>query len=289
MSKLLKCLAVVIGVLGLLAGGCSQQDLGLSFQEAKPVNTLGVRLKSYGKYEESAPAHLKSLGVRYIEIPAPLPYEVEAIQEKYAAYDLRPIMLTGRADLASPRCVEELAEQTAICRRMGVRYLFLSAKSQGAGREVACQRLWKAGDVARANGVTIVLEMHPDLLTNGDMARATMQRIRHPNVRVNFDTGNIYYYNQGRDAVTELEKIAEYVESVHLKDTDGGFESWNFPALGKGVVDFKAVVRTLNQRSFTGPFIVEIEGVKGQAWTEAETLQAVADSVAHLRSFGDFR
>ena len=68
-----------------------------------------------------------------------------------------------------------------------------------------------------------------------------MKGVNHPNVRINFDTGNIYFYNQNTDVVAELRKIIDYVASVHLKETDGGYESWNFPALGKGVVDFPAV------------------------------------------------
>jgi len=33
-----------------------------------------------------------------------------------------------------------------------------------------------------------------------------MKRIDHPNVRVNFDTGNVTFYNRNADAVSELKE-----------------------------------------------------------------------------------
>jgi len=88
-------------------------------------------------------------------------------------------------------------------------------------KETAYERLRRAGEIARRHGVIIALETHPDLGTNGDVHRETMKHIGHPNVRVNFDTGNITYYNQGADVVTELKKIVEYVATVELKDHGG--------------------------------------------------------------------
>jgi sugar phosphate isomerase/epimerase len=105
-------------------------------------------------------------------------------------------------------------------------------------------------------------------------------------VRVNFDTANVYYYNRDVDAVTELKKLIEYVASVHLKETNGQYETWHFPALGKGVVDFPEIFRLLNARGFYGPFTMELEGIKGEEWDEAATIQCVADSVAYLRRIG---
>jgi len=61
-----------------------------------------------------------------------------------------------------------------------------------------------------------------------------MRRINHPNVRVNFDTGNITYYNNKADVVAELKKIIDYVATVELKDHNGQDLTWNFPALGHG-------------------------------------------------------
>ena len=99
-------------------------------------------------------------------------------------------------------------------------------------------------------------------------------------------TANVFYYNRNVTAEGELAQIAEYVASVHLKDTDGGFESWHFPALGEGVVNFRACIDLLEQRGFSGPFTLELEGIKGEELTEALAKERVEVSIRHLREIG---
>jgi sugar phosphate isomerase/epimerase len=86
--------------------------------------------------------------------------------------------------------------------------------------------------------------------------------------------------------VGELEKLADYVAAVHLKDTNGGYKAWHFPSLGSGVVDFPEIFRRMDARGFTGPYTMELEGVQGVELDEAGQLQYVADSVAYLQSIG---
>ena len=92
-----------------------------------------------------------------------------------------------------------------------------------------------------------------------------MRRINHPNVRVNFDTGNITYYNAGADVVAELKKVIDYVATVELKDHGGRPKTWDFPALGQGKIDFAGVLRVLKEHGYSGPITIEVEGVEGDA------------------------
>jgi inosose dehydratase len=156
-------------------------------------------------------------------------------------------------------------------------------------KQVIYRLLRQAGDIARKHGVTIALEIHPDLGTNGEVHLETINQINHPNIRVNFDTGNIHYYNKNTDAPTELEKIIDYVATVELKDHNGRYQMWNFPALGKGVVDIPGVLRTLKKHGYTGPLVIEIEGVQGIERNETEIKKDIADSVAYVRSLGRFK
>jgi inosose dehydratase len=106
---------------------------------------------------------------------------------------------------------------------------------------------------------------------------------------VNFDTGNITFYNKGTDAVTELKKVIDYVATVELKDHDGKYKNWNFPVLGKGVVDFPSVLRLLERQGFQGPLTIEVEGVQGVEMDESQTKSYIARSVAYIKSLGEFR
>ena len=130
------------------------------------------------------------------------------------------------------------------------------------------------------------METHPDLITNGDVARETMAGVNHPNVQVNFDTGNVYYYNEHVTAVGELEKVIDSVAAVHLKETNGEFETWHFPALGEGVVDYPTIFRMLADKGFTGPYTMELEGIRDEELTKADVERRVEKSLEYLRSNG---
>lgn len=262
---------------------------GADVSRVEPVNPLVCRLASYGKYQDVAWAHLPSIGVHYVFMNVPSPDQVEVTKKRLAEHGLTPMVLRGETDLSQPASVGELAVQLETCHKLGVRYMFLSPKRHGADKETVCRRLREAGEIARRQGVTIALETHPDLGTNGDVHVETTKRINHPNIRVNFDTGNITYYNKGADALAELRKCIDYVATVELKDHGGGLEEWNFPTLGKGVVDLAGVVRMLKRHGYAGPITLEIEGVKGVEMTEAETKKMIEDSVAYVRSMGRFR
>src|SRR5262249_46751878 len=129
-------------------------------------------------------------------------------------------------------------------------------------RRTMIEHLRRLGDTAGALGVTVSLETHKGPTQNAHSMLELMSELDHPSVRLNFDTGNIAYYNSGIDPVDELRKVAHLVRSVHLKDNRGGFEDWYFPALGDGgAVDFTQVRLVLDEVGFLGPYTIEIEGI----------------------------
>jgi sugar phosphate isomerase/epimerase len=130
------------------------------------------------------------------------------------------------------------------------------------------------------------METHPPLGENGDKAKKTLDAVDHPGLRFNFDTANVYYYNEGTDTITELKKVAQYVASVHLKDTDGGFKSPNFPPLGQGIVDFKGVFDVLRDVNFEGPYTLEIEGANVSGLDAQGRLEFLRTCVAFLHDMG---
>ncbi len=255
---------------------------------SKVVRPLACRQTSYGKFADAIWDHLPSIGVRHAFINVPEPDQIETVTSRLRDHSLTPLVMRGGADLSDATCIDALTPQIDTCAKMGVRYMFLSPKHANAPKEKAIEHLKRVGDIAMASNVIVSLETHPDLGTNGDVHAETMAAIDHPNVRVNFDTGNITYYNCGRNAVDELKKCIQYVATVEVKDHNGELESWTFPPLGKGIVDFNGVLSVLDEHSYAGPVTLEFEGVKGVELDEQGAKQAIADSVAYLRSIGTF-
>jgi sugar phosphate isomerase/epimerase len=256
--------------------------------EKQPPNMLACRLANYGKFQDAAWEHLPSIGFKYVFINVPAPEEVPDIKARLQKHGLKVAVVRGNADLSKSSSVDELAGQCETCEKLGVKFMFLSPKHPGVDKATAYRRLRQAGDAAKKHGVIIALETHPDLGTNGDVHVETMKRIDHPNIRVNFDTGNVTFYNYETNAAAELQKCIQYVATVEFKDHDGGFETWNFPTIGKGAVDFPAVIKILKEHKYAGPVTMEVEGVRGVEMDEAQTKKYIEESAKHVRTLGEF-
>ena len=247
---------------------------------------IACRTSSYRPFEAIAYEHLAGLGIRHMEVMLPSPERIDALGVELARFGLTASSVHGECDVRRADVVEQVAGQMPALKALGTRYLFVSVRGDRTPPETVCDRLRRAGDEAGRNAVTIVLETHPDLVTNAAVALRIMRATDHPHVRINFDTANVYFYNRDVDAVAELRQIAPYVASLHLKDTDGGFEHWHFPALGRGVVNFPGIFTVLDDIAFDGPCTLEIEGIEGETRTERLVCDRIAESLGYLRGLG---
>ncbi len=246
-------------------------------------NIIACNLGSYRQFGANAYAHLAEIGLTNVEIGVPSAESVNEVQSNLNAHGLAATSLLGRCDIQSETVVSDFQPTLEIADKMGVKIIFASVHAGDTDRNAVYDRLRAIGENAAPSGIKVCLETHPDLIHNGDIALETMQAVNHPNICVNFDTGNVYYYNHNVTAVGEVQKVVPHVGAVHLKDTNGGYRTWHFPALGEGVVDFKAVFQTLNDAGFYGPFTMELEGIEGETVDEAGIQARVAGSLQHLK------
>ncbi len=199
----------------------------------------------------------------------------------------------GGADILTP---EGLA-LTAARIRFADRCFGAKVAVSGAGRpadeaerRVVVDHLRLLGDLASGLGMTLTLETHQGPTQDADAMLGLMAELDHPAIGLNFDTGNIAYYNRGADPAVELDRVKHLVRSVHLKDNRGGFEDWYFPALGEGgAVDFRRVREILDGVGFRGPYTIEVEGIGGELEPgPASRHRRVVRSIEHLRACGYF-
>ena len=179
--------------------------------------------------------------------------------------------------------------------RFAARWFNVAVCVTGAGqpadadqRRTVVQALRRLGDCASEVGITLALETHKGPTENAAAMLAIMDEVRHPHVLLNFDTGNIAYYNAGVDPCDELEKVKELVRNVHVKDNRGRPEDWYFPAVGDGgAVDFRRVASILDGVGYNGAYTIEIEGIGGEPEPGLEERQRrIARSVAYLKGLG---
>lgn len=126
-------------------------------------------------------------------------------------------------------------------------------------------------------GVNFALEVHPteiafDIAT-AERALAAVEQ--HPRFGFNYDPSHLGY--QGVDYVEFLYRFTERIYHVHMKDVwwgrgngdvgvFGGHtsfgdrrRSWDFRSVGRGDIDFEAIVVALNDIGYDGPLSVEWE------------------------------
>lgn len=250
------------------------------------ASPIACRVHSYAPFEPLALPHIASLGLRHVEIPVPTEARLAAVSAELKRFGLSVTSLQGRLDLSRDDPAAQIDAQAPAFAALGAKIFFTSAKRGDLPLERAVGRLRAAGDAAARNGLTLALETHPDLVTNGDVAVETMRVVKHPHVRLNFDPANLHFYNTGVDECEELRKMLPYVAAAHLKDTPGGLGRWAFPALGRGMIDFRRMFAILDEAGFRGPAALEIEGIEGEQRDERLTLDRIAESVGFLRGLG---
>jgi len=164
------------------------------------------------------------------------------------------------------------------------------APGDADARTLMVRNLRRLGDEAAGLGMVVALETHAGPTQNADAMIATLIDVDRPAVRLNFDTGNIAYYNPGGDPLAELQRVKDLVRNVHLKDNRGRFEDWYFPALGDGgAVDFAAIRHCLEDAGYSGAYAVELEGIGGEPEPGlGARIDRIARSARHLAACGYF-
>ncbi len=171
----------------------------------------------------------------------------------------------GVSRKAAADALHRLIDLCAIC---GSRNLLMG----GVGRRELYDAYYGAiadcCDHAQAKGVELSLKPHGGLNATGPECRAAVEKVNHPNFRIWYDPGNIFYYSEGRlDPVADAPSVAGLVTGMCVKDYDPAAPSRVLVTPGDGRVDFRAVLDRLIAGGFRGgPLVVEcLRPVEGAA------------------------
>ncbi|UCB45305.1 MAG: sugar phosphate isomerase/epimerase [Spirochaetota bacterium] len=111
-------------------------------------------------------------------------------------------------------------------------------------------------DYAQSNAVIVCLDIHGDWCRSGKRAVEILRKVGHPQLGINYCTGNVIYY-EGVRPEEDIEHALPYMRRIHIKDSSGIYRNYDFPALGEGTVNFRKIFNCL--KGFQGPMNAELD------------------------------
>ena len=188
----------------------------------------------------------------------------------------------GFGDFATrPERLERFQWALARTKELGLADLMLHAgflpEPTDPARKPFLDTLTKVAELAQAVGITVSFETGQE---SALLLRRTLDDLKCPNLKVNFDPANMLLYNMD-DPLKVLDLLAPDIRSVHLKDANRPPQSgvWGEEVpLGRGQTNTKAFVKALKRVGYCGSLCIERE-----VGTQEERYRDIEHGVRYLR------
>ena len=250
---------------------------------------------------EEAIEGIRAAGFHYIELTATkgwtehvfpdMPFErLLDVQDKLAQAKLAPFAMSGHCNLMDTARIGDFEKNMRLAAFFGCSYIVSSIgeahlkDNATADNETVAGHIRALVPLLEKYGLMLVLETHGHDHGTGKVLSDIVRLVDSPRVKVNYDTANVIFYGRV-DPCQDLRGCVENVAYLHLKDKAGAPDEWNFPALGKGHVDFPGI-QILRENGNDSPLSIEIEFTPAGPANLAQVHQAVKESADYLRAQG---
>lgn len=264
---------------------------------------IAMNSNTYHGYSlEDAIRGIAEAGFRYIELTATKGWTEHVypdqpmrrlfrVQDMLRDTGLTPFAMSGHTNLTDPDRFEDFRDNMRLAAFFGSRYIVSSigeahlTDRHKAGADETARCIEKLVPELAARDLTLVLETHGKDHGTGKALAEIVDKAGSERVRINYDTANVIFYGRV-DPVQDLAACVRDVSYLHIKDKAGAEDEWNFPAPGRGNIDFDGIFDVLNRAGNNSPFSVEIEFTAQGAGSLEAVDQAVRDSAAFFRQKG---
>jgi L-ribulose-5-phosphate 3-epimerase len=185
------------------------------------------------------------------------------VGEDYSTLDT--IRVTGgiAPDATWEKNWANIGSTAALAQRLGLKLVtfhagFLPHDEKDPNFAKLLLRLAETADVFEAANISLGLETGQE---TAPVLAQLLQKLKRPNVGVNFDPANMILYDKG-DPIAALRTLGRWIRAVHIKDARRTKVpgTWGEEVtVGTGEVDWKAFFGTLRELNYTGDFVVERE------------------------------
>lgn len=265
---------------------------------------IAVNSNSYHGFTlKEAIAGIKAAGFEYIELTATKGWtehvfptmslrELYEIEDQLIEAGITPISLSGHTNLMDNDRLDDFIANIRLAHFFGCKYIIssigeahLEDQAETSDQKVAAN-IKNLIPYLEEYNLILGLENHGKHGT-GKRLKEIVDLIDSERVVVNYDTANTIFYGEpGLNLEADLKTAVAKIGHVHLKDKAGAQAEWNFPALGKGKINFEPLFEILKENDNNSPFSIEIEFKEEGPSDLAEVNQAVKDSYDFLKEAG---
>lgn len=218
------------------------------------------------------------------------PEKAKELGQRCRDKGLEPVMMFSGIYPEAMNGLEVLTARLKQAGAAGVPQVLTFGHTRGGNRKVWVDRFKALGPIAKDNNVLLVVKQHGGETGTGKVCAEITREVDHPNIKVNYDAGNVMDYLK-IDPLPDIRVCAEEVRSFCIKD----HRAWPVDqdcGPGLGEIDH---YRLLHPVAFTGltmplccenifaplvPRPAKAEGVDAMARRAREFLETVIAGLA---------
>lgn len=263
---------------------------------------IAVNTNSYHGYDiEDALNGIAEAGFHYVELTATKGWTEHVfpdnsferlvyIKNKMVELDLIPLGFSGHCNIMDNNRLNDFILNIELAHFFGSKYIVTSIGEAHLenGTEKTIEDIVNnikiLTEYMKKYDMALVLECHGEY-SRGEELKEIIDKVDSQYVGINYDTANVIYYGNTRPE-EDIKKCVDEIKYMHIKDKSGNYNEWNFPALGKGNIDFKDIFNTLKEFNNNCPCSIEIEFTEKGSRNLDEVNLALKDSAKYLKSIG---
>lgn len=130
---------------------------------------------------------------------------------------LEPVMMFSMIYPEAPTGLQILKQRIEQASAAGIPQVLTFGHTKGGNRQVWLDRFIELGPIAEDLNVTLVVKQHGGETGTGEACAKITREVNHPNIKVNYDAGNVLDYLD-KDPIPDIKTCVDEVRSFCIKD-----------------------------------------------------------------------
>ncbi len=145
------------------------------------------------------------------------PEKAKELAKRCRDLGLEPLLMFSTVYPEAPDGLTVLKQRLLQAGAANVPQVLTFGHTKGGNRKLWVERFRELGPVAKDHNVLLVVKQHGGETGTGEACAAITREVNHPNVKVNYDAGNVLDY-LNKDPIPDIKTCADEVRSFCIKD-----------------------------------------------------------------------